>query len=40
MKNMDGKNVSVEEQKKFLQSKMTEEEIAEVYRRINEPKSE
>lgn len=31
---MEGKNVSLEEQKKFLEQKLSEEEIAQVFKRI------
>jgi phenylalanyl-tRNA synthetase beta subunit len=31
---MEGKNIPLEEQKKFLEQKLSEEEIAEVFKRI------
>ena len=31
---MEGKNISLPEQKKFLEQKLSEEEIAEVFKRI------
>ena len=33
------KNISIEEKKKFLEGKLTEEEIAEVMRRLNNNES-
>ena len=35
---MEGKNAKYEEKKKFLESKMNEEEIAEAFRRYNREK--
>ena len=34
IKSMEGKNISLPEQKKFLEQKLSEEEIAEVFKRI------
>ena len=36
LEGIKGKNISLEEQKKFLESKLTEEEIAEVYKRVGQ----
>jgi hypothetical protein len=37
---MKDKNISLEEKKKFLSSKMNEEEISEVFSRFNNPSKE
>ena len=40
IKSIEGKNISYEEQKKFLESKLSEEEIAEVFKRITNEKGQ